>query len=247
VLDGVGGGLFEALLPLVLADIVSGSGHGWGTLRMSVNVSPNQFRGQTLPLRVAQILSETKLDPRLLELELTENILMHDIDQVIVQLQQLSDLGVAISIDDFGTGFSSLSYVKRLPVDRLKIDQSFIRNVVSDPSDRAIVAAIVNLAHSLRMEVVAEGVETVEQLEYVRGVGCDAVQGNYCGRPMAAAQFEEFIARNRHVAATAIGRGKNVIVTATTEGFDGLCARLPRVGTTSTDKTPLISASIKVA
>lgn len=92
---------------------------------MSVNLSPNQFRSQTLPVRVAQILSETKLDPRLLELELTENILMHDIDQVIVQLQQLSDLGVAISIDDFGTGFSSLSYVKRLPVDRLKIDQSF--------------------------------------------------------------------------------------------------------------------------
>ena len=125
--------------------------------------------------------------------------------QVIVQLQQLSDLGVAISIDDFGTGFSSLSYVKRLPVDRLKIDQSFIRDVVSDPSDRAIVAAIVNLAHSLRMEVVAEGVETVEQLEYVRGAGCDAVQGYYCGRPMAAAQFEEFIARDRQVAAIAIG------------------------------------------
>jgi EAL domain-containing protein (putative c-di-GMP-specific phosphodiesterase class I) len=158
-----------------------------------------------LPLRVAQILNETKLDPRLLELELTENILMHDIDEVIVQLQQLSDLGVTISIDDFGTGFSSLSYVKRLPVDRLKIDQSFIRDVVSDTSDRAIVAAIVTLAHSLRMEVVAEGVETVEQLEYVRGAGCDAVQGYYCGRPMAAAQFEDFITRDRHVAATAIG------------------------------------------
>jgi len=178
---------------------------GLPVLRMSVNLSPNQFRSQTLPLRVAQILNETKLDPRLLELELTENILMHDIDQVIVQLQQLSDLGVAISIDDFGTGFSSLSYVKRLPVDRLKIDQSFIRDVVSDTSDRAIVAAIVTLAHSLRMEVVAEGVETVEQLEYVRGAGCDAVQGYYCGRPMAAAQFEDFITRDRHVAATAIG------------------------------------------
>jgi EAL domain-containing protein (putative c-di-GMP-specific phosphodiesterase class I) len=177
---------------------------GLPVLRMSVNISPNQFRGQTLPLRVAQILNETKLDPRLLELELTENILMHDIDQVIVQLRQLSDLGVAISIDDFGTGFSSLSYVKRLPVDRLKIDQSFIRDVVSDTSDRAIVAAIVTLAHSLRMEVVAEGVETVEQLEYVRGAGCDAVQGYYCGRPMAAAQFEDFITRERHVAATAI-------------------------------------------
>jgi diguanylate cyclase (GGDEF)-like protein/PAS domain S-box-containing protein len=178
---------------------------GFPAVRMSVNLSPNQFRGQTLPLRVAQILSETKLDPRLLELELTENILMHDVDQVIVQLQQLSNLGVAISIDDFGAGFSSLSYVKRLPVDRLKIDQSFIRNIISEPSDRAIVAAIVNLAHSLRMDVVAEGVETVEQFEYVRGAGCDAVQGYYCGRPMAAAQFEDFITTDRRVAAAGFG------------------------------------------
>jgi diguanylate cyclase (GGDEF)-like protein/PAS domain S-box-containing protein len=173
--------------------------------RMSVNVSPSQFGRQGLPLRIAHILSETKLDPRLLELELTENILMHDVDQVIVQLQELSDLGVAISIDDFGTGFSSLSYVKRLPVDRVKVDQSFIRNIISDPSDRAIVTAIVNLAHSLRMDVVAEGVETIEQLEYVRSAGCDAVQGYYCGRPMAAAQFESFITVDRHVAATAVG------------------------------------------
>ena len=178
---------------------------GLPVLRMSVNFSPNQFRGHTLPLRVAQILDETKLDPRLLELELTEKILMHDVDQVIVQLQQLRDLGVTISIDDFGTGFSSLSYVKRLPVDRLKIDQSFIRDVVCDPSDRAIVAAIVNLAHSLRMEVVAEGVETVEQLEYMRSVGCDLVQGYYYGRPMAATQFEDFIARERRIAAMATG------------------------------------------
>jgi diguanylate cyclase (GGDEF)-like protein/PAS domain S-box-containing protein len=182
----------------------------WGRVglpvpRISVNLSPNQFRGQILPLRVAQILKETKLDPRLLELELTENILMHDLNQVVVQLQQLSDLGITISIDDFGTGFSSLSYVKRLPLDRLKIDQSFVRDVASDPSDRAIIAAVVNLAHSLRMEVVAEGIETVEQLEYVRLVGCDAVQGYYFGKPMAAAQFEDFIARAKCVAAQAVG------------------------------------------
>jgi diguanylate cyclase (GGDEF)-like protein/PAS domain S-box-containing protein len=174
-------------------------------LRMSVNLSPIQFRGQGLPLLVAQILNETKLDPRLLELELTENILMHDIDQVIAQLRQLSELGAVISIDDFGTGYSSLSYVKRLPVDRLKIDQSFIRDVMSDPSDRTIVAAIVNLAHSLRMEVVAEGVETIEQLQFVRAVGCDAVQGYYCGRPMAAAQLEDFIAKDAQIAAVVNG------------------------------------------
>lgn len=178
---------------------------GLPPLRMGVNLSPIQFRGQGLPFLVARALSESNLDPGLLELELTESILMHDLDQVIVQLQQLRELGVAISIDDFGTGFSSLSYVKRLPVDRLKIDQSFIRDVTFDPSDRAIVAAIVKLAHSLRMEVVAEGVETVEQLDYVRDTGCDAAQGFYCGKPMAAVAFGDFMSTGRHLAAMAMG------------------------------------------
>jgi EAL domain-containing protein (putative c-di-GMP-specific phosphodiesterase class I) len=122
---------------------------------------------------------------------------------VIVQLEQLSELGVILSIDDFGTGFSSLSYVKRLPVHRLKIDQSFVRDVISDPSDRAIVSAVVNLAHSLRMDVVAEGVESSEQLECVRAAGCDAVQGYYCGRPMPAAQLEDFLREARGIAAAA--------------------------------------------
>ncbi len=171
--------------------------NGLSQLRMSVNLSPVQFRKRTLPLLVTQILHETGLDPRALDLELTESILMQDIDQVAVQLQQLRDLGVLISIDDFGTGFSSLSYVKRLPVDRLKIDQSFVRDLKSDPSDRAIVAAIVNLAHSLGMDVVAEGVETEEQLQFVRVAGCDEVQGYYYGRPMSAESFENFIAPRR--------------------------------------------------
>jgi EAL domain-containing protein (putative c-di-GMP-specific phosphodiesterase class I) len=160
---------------------------------MSVNLSPVQFRDQGLPLLIARVLGETGLDPRLLELELTESILVHDVEQAILQLQQLRELGVVISFDDFGTGFSSLSYVKRLPVDRVKIDQCFIRNVISDLSDRAIIAAIITLAHSLQMKVVAEGIETSEQLEYVRAAGCDAAQGYYLGRPMSAAQFNDFI------------------------------------------------------
>jgi EAL domain-containing protein (putative c-di-GMP-specific phosphodiesterase class I) len=175
--------------------------NGLPARRMAGNLSPVQFRGQGLPFLVARILSETNLDARQLELELTENIVMHDVDRVVAQLQQLSDLGVVISIDDFGTGFSSLSYVKRLPVDRLKIDQSFIREIISDPSDRAIVSAIVNLAHSLRMEVVAEGVETAEQLDCVRAVGCDAIQGYYFGKPMAATQFENFISKGQRIVA----------------------------------------------
>jgi diguanylate cyclase (GGDEF)-like protein/PAS domain S-box-containing protein len=178
---------------------------GLPSLRMSVNLSPIQFRGQGLPFLVTRILSEENLDPRLLELELTENILMQDVDQVILQLEQLSALGVVISIDDFGTGFSSLSYVKRLPVDRLKIDQSFIRDVISDPNDRAIVSTIVNLAHSLHMDVVAEGVESAGQLECVRAAGCDAVQGYYCGRPMSADQFEKVLGKGQRMAVLATG------------------------------------------
>jgi EAL domain-containing protein (putative c-di-GMP-specific phosphodiesterase class I) len=167
---------------------------------MSVNLSPVQFSRQSLPLLVTQILGESGLDPRCLELELTESILMQDIEQVAIQLQQLRDLGVLISIDDFGTGFSSLNYVKRLPVDRLKVDQSFVRDLSTDPSDRAIVAAIVNLAHSLDIEVVAEGVETAEQLEFVRKSGCDEVQGYFFGRPMPAEDFENYMTPERRKA-----------------------------------------------
>ena len=161
---------------------------------MSVNLSPIQFRRQNLPLFVTQVLHETGLDPRSIELELTENFLIENVEQVAIQLQQLRDLGTVISIDDFGTGYSSLSYVKRLPVDRLKIDQSFIRDLMSDPSDLAIVTTIIGLAHSLKMEVVAEGVETADQLECLRAAGCDEVQGFYYARPMPADEFMAFIA-----------------------------------------------------
>jgi diguanylate cyclase (GGDEF)-like protein len=173
---------------------------GFPSLRMGVNLSPVQFHGRGLPLNVACVLDETGLDPRFLELELTESILVRDAEQAIGQLQQLRDLGVFISIDDFGTGFSSLSYVKRLPVDRLKIDQCFVRNVISDPSDRAIIASVIGLGHSLRMKVLAEGIETIEQLEYLRAAGCDSAQGYYIGRPMSAAQFEEFMLEGQSAA-----------------------------------------------
>jgi len=175
---------------------------GLDNIRVSVNLSPVQFQRQSLPLLVMQVLKETGLEASSLELELTENILMQDIDQVVIQLQQLRELGVQISIDDFGTGFSSLNYVKRLPVDRLKIDQSFVRDLPSDPSDRAIVVAIVNLAHSLDMDVVAEGVETAEQLQIVRDVGCDEVQGFFFGQPMTSGHFESFMMPRRLRAVT---------------------------------------------
>lgn len=162
-------------------------------LRISVNCSPLQFLRKSLPLFVTQVLNRSGIDPTALDLELTENILLQDVEQVAIQLRQLRELGVGISIDDFGTGFSSLSYVKRLPIDRLKIDQSFIRDVMTDPCDRAIVDAVVNLAHSLEMGVVAEGVETNDQLEFLRAHGCDEVQGFLFGRPMPAHELATFL------------------------------------------------------
>jgi diguanylate cyclase (GGDEF)-like protein/PAS domain S-box-containing protein len=173
---------------------------GLPRFRVSVNCSPLQFVRKSLPLFVTQVLDRSGLDPTLIDLELTENILLQDVDQVAIQLHQLRELGVGISIDDFGTGFSSLSYVKRLPVDRLKIDQSFIRDVMSDPCDRAIVDAIVTLAHTLEMGVVAEGVETVEQLEFLRAVNCDEMQGFLYGRPMPADDFAALFAPIKHLA-----------------------------------------------
>jgi diguanylate cyclase (GGDEF)-like protein len=167
---------------------------GLGRPRVSVNLSPIQFRRRSVPLLVAQVLAETDLDPRRLDLELTESILMEDLESVAHDLKQLLELGVSISIDDFGTGYSSLSYVKRLPVTRIKIDQSFVRNMAHDPNDAAIVRAIVTLGHSLELVVVAEGVETADQLAKLREEGCDEVQGFYFGRPMPAAQFQQVLA-----------------------------------------------------
>ncbi len=161
-------------------------------LNVSVNMSPVQFRKRNVPLLVARVLNETGLDPRRLDLELTESIVMQEPEAVASELQQLIELGVKISIDDFGTGYSSFSYVKRFPVSRLKIDQSFVRNVNTDANDAAIVRAIVTLGHSLDLEIIAEGVETSDQLAFLRAEGCDGVQGYYFGRPMPA---KDFIAR----------------------------------------------------
>jgi EAL domain-containing protein (putative c-di-GMP-specific phosphodiesterase class I) len=171
--------------------------------RVSINLSPIQFRRRSVPLLVAQVLGETGLDPHRLDLELTESILMEDLESVAHDLRQLLDLGVSISIDDFGTGYSSLSYVKRLPVTRIKIDQSFIRNMAQDQNDAAIVRAIVQLGHSLELVVVAEGVETADQLAKLREEGCDEVQGFYFGRRMPAVQFQQVLAGDLPLARSA--------------------------------------------
>lgn len=165
--------------------------------RVGVNLSSIQFFKQNVPLLVAKVLAETGLDPWLLDLELTESIVMHNTDAVSKDLKQLRELGVGISIDDFGTRYSTLAYVKHFPVDRLKIDQCFVRDIATNPSDAAIVRAIVSLGHSLDLEIVAEGVETVQQSTMLRAEGCDEVQGFYFGGPMSAEDLIAFVQENR--------------------------------------------------
>ena len=176
---------------------------GLPPMRVGVNMSPVQFRKRTVPLQVARVLAETGLSPHLLDLELTEGIMMHDIDAVAHDLKQVLDLGVFISIDDFGTGFSSLGYVKKFPAHRIKIDQSFIRNLQCDNNDMAIVKAVVTLGRSLKLKVVAEGVETAEQAALLTAEGCDEVQGYYFGRPMPAHEFRALAGKSANLARTA--------------------------------------------
>jgi len=158
-------------------------------LFVSVNLSPVQFRRRTVPLFVARVLADTGLQPSRLSLELTESILIDDVDCIRNELHQIVAMGVSLSIDDFGTGYSSLSYVKRLPVATLKIDQSFVRNIATDLNDTAIIRAIVTLGQSLGLKIVAEGVETQAQAERLKEESCDTLQGYLFGRPMSQASF----------------------------------------------------------
>jgi EAL domain-containing protein (putative c-di-GMP-specific phosphodiesterase class I) len=164
---------------------------GMPAMRMAVNFSVRQLRSDFTDA-VEQLLVETSLPPQLLELEITESTLMENAENNLQALHRLHTLGVRLTIDDFGTGYSSLAYLKRFPVDVVKIDQSFVRDVPHDLDDVAIVKSIIALAHSLRLEVVAEGVENESQLAFLRGNSCDLMQGYYFGKPMAAEQFMHF-------------------------------------------------------
>jgi diguanylate cyclase (GGDEF)-like protein len=162
---------------------------GLGNLRVAVNVSARQFQQKNFLERVAQIVGETAISPSSLELEITETSIMTNAAQVVVLLSALKDMGVRIAIDDFGIGYSSLGYLKRLPIDRLKIDRTFVSDATSDPDDAAIVMAIITLAHNLRLKVMAEGVETEEQLRFLQLLKCDEGQGYLFGKPMPADLF----------------------------------------------------------
>ena len=167
------------------------SGH---SMRIAVNVSGAQFYQSDLPAVTASILKETGLTPQMLELEITESVFMEDITHAITTLQQLHGLGCELAIDDFGTGYSSLSYLRQFPIDRLKIDQSFIRNALNNGDDAAIARTIIGLGHSLNLKVIAEGVETKEHEAFLAAEGCDEVQGYRYARPAPLEKFNVFIA-----------------------------------------------------
>ncbi len=163
--------------------------------RLAVNVSAREFT-QSLPSRVAETLARYQLDASWLELEITESTLMHDFERVIAIMDRIHQLGVALSLDDFGTGYSSLSYLKRFPIDTLKIDRSFTTGIPEDASDCAIAGTIISMAQQLGLRVIAEGVETLEQLAFLRESGCDEVQGYLYSKPLPAPDFERCLREN---------------------------------------------------
>ncbi|MDB5916767.1 MAG: hypothetical protein JWR40_1001 [Massilia sp.] len=170
---------------------------GLGDLRVAVNLSARQFTQQGLAQSIVAILDETGLGGRFLEVELTETSVMNDVEHAIVVLRELKQIGVHIAIDDFGTGHSSLSYLRRFPIDVLKIDQSFVHELTLDEDGATLVRTIISLAHSLRLTVTAEGVETNSQRAYLREHGCDHIQGYLVSRPVARDDFEALVRKER--------------------------------------------------
>ena len=165
---------------------------------MSVNLSVRNLDKGLLKV-IERIFEETQLNPPALEIELTESVLMDNVENNILILNSLKDIGLRISIDDFGTGYSSLSYLKRFPIDIIKIDQSFIRDIKPGPEGAPIVIAIIAMSHSLGFKVIAEGVETKEQLKFLCENGCDEIQGYYFSQPLEAQKATDFI-QNANIA-----------------------------------------------
>ncbi len=162
-------------------------------LIMAVNLSARQFKSYDLIKSIESILEETGYNPEQLELELTESVVMEDAESAIKVLRNIKNMGIHIAIDDFGMGYSSLSYLKRFPIDRLKIDRSFVNDITTDTDDAAIATAIIAMAHSLKLKVTAEGVETVEQLEFLRSLNCDEAQGYLFSKPLVPEKFTELL------------------------------------------------------
>ena len=167
-----------------------GSSKGYD-VRLGVNLSPSQLQSGDLAATVGAVLKDTGFSPFLLELEVTENILLEDDEVALETFQRIQDLGVHIAFDDFGTGYASLTYLKKFPLDRLKIDQSFVRDIRAGSDDAAIVGSTINLGKLLGLSVIAEGIEDLATADLLKRMGCEEGQGYYFGPPMPAAEFEQ--------------------------------------------------------
>jgi len=167
------------------------------SLTLAVNVSAQQFRLPDAVARVGAVLTQHGIDPTRLKIELTESMLLSDVEDTIAKMKEIKALGVGFSLDDFGTGYSSLTYLKRLPLDQLKIDQSFVRDVLTDPNDAAIARTVVSLGQTLGLSVIAEGVETEGQRAFLADIGCHAYQGYLFSRPLPIEAFDAFMLANR--------------------------------------------------
>jgi EAL domain-containing protein (putative c-di-GMP-specific phosphodiesterase class I) len=162
---------------------------GLSPMRMAINISTVELRAKDFVAGVRTVLTETGLEPDCLELELTETFLMQDSKSTAAILHSIKEMGVQLALDDFGTGYSSLSYLQRFPIDTLKIDRSFVRDIATDSDDASIVCAVISMGKSLNMQVVAEGVETQEQLAFLRKQTCPEGQGYYFSEPLIAAEL----------------------------------------------------------
>lgn len=185
----------EWVLRTACAQVRGWQEEGWSGLFITVNLSGRQLHHPELGTLITGILEETGLTPECLDIEVAERVVMSNIERASTRLNELARKGLRISIDDFGTGCSSVIHLKRLPVQRLKIDRSFIHDIATDPDDRAIITAVTSLAHSMQMRVVAEGVETEEQLSFLRASRCDEMQGNLFSAPLPAGEFGELMRR----------------------------------------------------
>ncbi|MBI2305885.1 MAG: EAL domain-containing protein [Rhodocyclales bacterium] len=185
---------------------------GLPALRIAVNVSARQFHEYDIRALVRRTLDATHLDPRRLELELTESVVLQNTDGVIRTMRELNGDGLTHALDDFGTGYSSLSYLQRLPVARIKIDRSFVTHITSNPNDAAIARAVVGMAHSLGISVIAEGVETEGQLGFLNGIGCEEIQGYYFSRPLPEEEFATLLREGRCIPSAQTERPEKVLL-----------------------------------
>ena len=187
----------EWVLRTACAQVRAWMDDGLPSVCIGVNLSAREFQNPELTKRIAQILFDTGAPPECLDIEITESLAMSNIERTISRLKEMSELGVHTSIDDFGTGYSSLNYLKRLPIETLKIDKSFVQDITTNYDDRAIISAVTAMAHNMSMKVVAEGVETEDQLSFLRGTRCDKAQGYLFSKSLPAEEYRKFMAANR--------------------------------------------------